>query len=54
MDYALHALITEVTPEMFQEIRKLPEYGVASIKAFMAYKGSPLHVDDGTLLRVME
>ena len=54
VDYALHALITEVTPEMFQEIRKLPEYGVASIKAFMAYKGSPLHVDDGTLLRVME
>ena len=54
VDYALHALITEITPEMFREISRLPELGVASIKAFMAYKGSPLHVDDGTLLRVME
>lgn len=54
VDYALHALITEVTEEMFQEITKLPEYGISSIKAFMAYKGSPLHVDDGTLVRVME
>ncbi len=54
VDFALHALITEVTPEMFQEIGQLPERGVASIKGFMAYKGSPLHVDDGTLLRVME
>ena len=54
VDYALHSLITEVTPQMFEDIRKLPDYGVASIKAFMAYKGSPLHVDDGTLVKVME
>ena len=54
VDYALHALITEVNPQMFDEIKKLPEHGVASIKGFMAYKGSPLHVDDGTLLKVME
>ena len=54
VDYALHALITEVSEEMFQEISHLPEYGISSIKAFMAYKGSPLHVDDGTLVRVME
>ena len=54
VDYALHALITEVTPQMFEEIKHLPERGVASIKGFMAYKGSPLHVDDGTLLKVMQ
>lgn len=54
VDYALHALITEVNEKMFDEIVHLPEYGISSIKAFMAYKGSPLHVDDGTLVRVME
>ena len=54
VDFALHALITEVNEKMFSEITHLPEYGIASIKAFMAYKGSPLHVDDGTLVRVME
>lgn len=54
VDYALHALITEPTEEMYREISQLPQHGISSIKAFMAYKGSPLHVDDGTLLRVME
>ena len=54
VDFALHALITEVTDTMFDEIKDLPKYGIASIKAFMAYIGSPLHVDDGTLFRVME
>lgn len=54
VDFALHALITEVNEQMFAEIRELPGMGVASIKGFMAYKGSPLHVDDGTLFRVMQ
>lgn len=54
VDYALHSLITEITPQMFDEIKELPAHGVASIKAFMAYKGSPLHVDDGTLVKVMQ
>ena len=54
VDYALHALITEPSEKMYQEIKELPDYGISTIKAFMAYKGSPLHVDDGTLVRVME
>ena len=53
VDFALHALITEVNDQMFDELAKLPEAGVASIKGFMAYKDSPLHVDDGTLYKVM-
>lgn len=53
VDFALHSLITEVNENMFDEIKQLPKHGVASIKAFMAYKGSPLHVDDGTLYKVM-
>ncbi|MDP4108643.1 MAG: dihydropyrimidinase [Bacillota bacterium] len=53
VDFALHSLITEVNDRMFDEIKELPKIGVASIKAFMAYKGSRLHVDDGTLVKVM-
>lgn len=53
VDFALHALITEVNDKMFDDIAKLPEVGVASIKGFMAYKDSPLHVDDGTLYKVL-
>lgn len=53
VDFALHALITEVTDDLFDEIKELPKYGISSIKAFMAYKGSPLHVDDGTLYKVL-
>ena len=53
VDFALHALITEINDKMFNDIAKLPEKGVASIKGFMAYKDSPLHVDDGTLYKVM-
>ena len=54
VDFALHALITEVKEDIFDEIKELPEYGVPTIKCFMAYKGSALYVDDGTLYRVMK
>lgn len=53
VDFGLHALITEVNDNMFDEIKELPKHGISSIKAFMAYIGSPLHVDDGTLYKVL-
>jgi len=54
VDFGLHALITEVNDKMFDEIKELPGMGINSIKAFMAYIGSPLHVDDGTLYKVLK
>lgn len=53
VDFALHAMITEVMDSIFDEIKQLPQVGVSSIKCFMAYNGSPLHVDDGTLYKVL-
>ena len=53
VDFGLHSLITEVNDKMFDEIKELPKHGINSIKAFMAYIGSPLHVDDGTLYKVL-
>ncbi len=53
VDFALHSLVTEVNDNLYEEIKELPNHGISSIKCFMAYKGSPLHVDDGTLYKVM-
>ena len=35
-------------------MKELPQKGVSSIKIFMAYNGSPLHVDDGSFYRILE
>ena len=39
---------------IFDEIEEFPRRGISSIKIFMAYNGSPLHVDDGTFFRILE
>ena len=42
IDYGLHVAITNLTDAVKDEIRTLPELGVATVKIFMAYKGTPL------------
>ncbi|HSH80799.1 MAG TPA: dihydropyrimidinase [Herpetosiphonaceae bacterium] len=53
VDYGFHVAITDLPDSVMQEIQKCPEYGVTSLKLFMAYKGA-LMVDDATLFRAME
>lgn len=53
IDYGFHLAITDLTPAVLAEIPKLPEWGVTSVKLFMAYKGA-LQVDDATLFQVLE
>lgn len=53
VDFSFHALVTEVSDKIFDEIPQLPKYGVPSVKMFMAYKGSPLYVDDGSLYKAL-
>ena len=54
VDFALHGMVTEIMDSMFDEIAQFPQKGISSIKIFMAYNGSPLHVDDGTFFRILE
>ena len=54
VDFALHGMVTEVMDSIFDEIKEFPARGISSIKIFMAYNGSPLHVDDGTFYRILE
>lgn len=54
VDFALHAMVTYIMDSIFDEIEDFPRWGISSIKIFMAYNGSPLHVDDGTFFRILE
>ena len=53
IDYGFHLAITDLPDNIMDEIQQAPEWGVTSLKLFMAYKGS-LMIDDATLFRAME
>ncbi|HXV43724.1 MAG TPA: dihydropyrimidinase, partial [Anaerolineae bacterium] len=52
IDYGFHVAITDLRPEVMEEIPTLIDEGVTSLKLFMAYKGL-FQVDDTTLFRAM-
>jgi dihydropyrimidinase len=52
IDYGFHLAITDLRPEVMQEIPSLVAEGVTSLKLFMAYKGV-FQIDDMTLFRAM-
>lgn len=53
-DIALHACCVDFSDETLNEIPKLVNFGVPSMKLFMAYKGTPLYMDDYKLLACMK
>lgn len=53
VDYAFHGIVMDVTDALFEEIPKLPDHGIPTMKLFMAYKGTPYMVDDSTLYRAL-
>jgi dihydropyrimidinase len=53
VDYGFHVAITDLPNSVMDEIKQCPDYGVTSLKLFMAYKGA-LMVDDATLFRAMQ
>src|SRR4051812_19357697 len=53
IDYGFHLAITDLPGTIMAEIAQCPEWGITSLKLFMAYKGA-LMVDDGTLFRALE
>ncbi len=53
-DMALHALCTNFTDKTLQEIPQLVEMGIPTMKMFMAYKPTPMYMDDTKLLKTMQ
>lgn len=52
-DLSLHALCTNFSEEVLEEVKHLPEAGLPTMKLFMAYKPTPLYSNDTTLFRMM-
>ena len=53
VDFAFHAVIMDPKESVFEEVRHLPEVGVATLKLFMAYKGTAFYCDDEAILSAM-
>ena len=54
VDYSFHAVITDPSDEVYEEIKDLPEAGYTQVKLFMAYKGQFFHSDDETIAKAMQ
>jgi dihydropyrimidinase len=52
IDYGFHMTIADPRPDVLEEIGRLPDWGITSVKVLMAYKGR-LQLDDAQLLAVM-
>lgn len=53
-DYGFHSVVFDPSDALFAEISKMPEYGMPTMKLFMAYKGHPFHCDDDAVLRALQ
>ena len=54
IDYGFHVAITNLHDDVKTELTSLAERGVASVKIFMAYKGTPLYTEDDDLFEVLQ
>lgn len=52
-DYSFHGVVFDPNDALFEEIPRLPEIGVSSLKLFMAYKGMPYHCDDDSVFKAL-
>lgn len=53
IDYGFHLAVTDLRPEILDEIPTLVDEGVTSLKLFMAYK-NVFQIDDATLFKTMQ
>ncbi len=54
IDYGFHVAITDLRDDIKAELPSLAEKGVASVKIFMAYKGTPLYTEDDDLFETLQ
>jgi dihydropyrimidinase len=54
IDYGFHVAITDLRDDVKSELPSLAAQGVASVKIFMAYKGTPLYTEDDDLFEVLQ
>ena len=54
IDYGFHVAITDLRDDVKTELPSLAAKGIASVKIFMAYKGTPLYSEDDDLFEVLQ
>ena len=54
VDYGFHVAITDLRDDIKAELPSLAAKGVASVKIFMAYKGTPLYTEDDDLFETLQ
>ena len=54
IDYGFHVAITDLRDDIKDELPSLAAKGVASVKIFMAYKGTPLYTEDDDLFETLQ
>ena len=54
IDYGFHVAITDLRDDIKSELPDLAARGVASVKIFMAYKGTPLYSEDDDLFETLQ
>jgi dihydropyrimidinase len=52
-DFGFHVAIADLNEDIKQELHTLPGHGVATVKLFMAYKGTSLFCSDEDLFEVL-
>lgn len=54
IDYGFHVAITDLRNDIKAELPSIARKGIASVKIFMAYKGTPLYTEDDDLLETLQ
>ena len=53
-DYSFHGMVMDTSEALLDEIPKLTDAGICSLKFFMAYKYTPFMVDDDLIFKSMQ
>ena len=54
LDYAMHCIITDATPQAIADMKNVIEFGMPSFKCYMLYKREGLMAEDGDMLEAMK
>ena len=53
-DYSFHSMVMDTDDKLLEEISHMAENGLASVKFFMAYNGTPYHANDELTFKAMQ
>ena len=54
VDYSFHGMVMDTSEAVLDEIPKMVENGIVNLKFFMAYNGTPFHVEDDLIFKAMQ